>query len=173
MLNNLINGGYYDLSIEDFNPNHDPENGQFTFSNGGGSKGMTPTANVDSQKKQNKKAFAILEKCGQTDDFFDKVDEHNPYIKKGVAYYINGEETVLYEGNTYTKQELRNDYFGTALRDMLNGYNERSVGYYDKWYRYSRADEGWAYDYGQRLASNFNPKASPDVKYIEINPLYI
>ena len=37
-MDKIINGGYWDLSI-DFNPNHDPDNGQ--FSSGGGSSGSS------------------------------------------------------------------------------------------------------------------------------------
>lgn len=42
------------------------------------------------------------------------------------------------------------------------------VGYYDKWYRYSHADEGYAYDVGQRLATE-NPKCSTEFNIIEYN----
>lgn len=32
------------------------------------------------------------------------------------------------------------------------GYRERLLGYYDKWYRYNRQDDGAAYDRGVQLA---------------------
>lgn len=32
--------------------------------------------------------------------------------------------------------------------DEYRGYHDRLAGYYDKWYRYNRADDGAAYDKG-------------------------
>lgn len=34
------------------------------------------------------------------------------------------------------------------LTDEQRGYNDRKAGFYDKWYRYNRADDGAAYDRG-------------------------
>ena len=34
------------------------------------------------------------------------------------------------------------------MDDTQHGYNDRMAGYYDKWYRYNRLDEGAAYDRG-------------------------
>ena len=34
------------------------------------------------------------------------------------------------------------------LTDEQKGYSDRLAGYYDKWYRYNRADDGAAYDKG-------------------------
>ena len=34
------------------------------------------------------------------------------------------------------------------LTDEQKGYTDRKAGYYDKWYRYNRADDGAAYDAG-------------------------
>lgn len=33
-------------------------------------------------------------------------------------------------------------------RDEAQGYRDRIAGYYDKWYRYNRPDDGAAYDAG-------------------------
>jgi len=34
------------------------------------------------------------------------------------------------------------------MTDETRGYKDRLAGYYDKWYRYNRADDGAAYDRG-------------------------
>ena len=34
------------------------------------------------------------------------------------------------------------------INDETRGYKDRLAGYYDKWYRYNRADNGAAYDRG-------------------------
>ena len=36
----------------------------------------------------------------------------------------------------------------TATRDASNGAKDAKAGFYDKWYRYNRIDEGQAYDNG-------------------------
>ena len=38
--------------------------------------------------------------------------------------------------------------------DEARGYRDRKAGYYDKWFRYNRADEGAAYDAGCVRAVN-------------------
>lgn len=43
-------------------------------------------------------------------------------------------------------------YVAQATKDIKAGYNDRMVGYYDKWYRYNRRDEGRAYDIGVKMA---------------------
>lgn len=78
----------------------------------------------------------------------------NPYEAKATKYMIGYTPMFLYAGTHMTKDEIDKAYIETASKDILNGYNERSVGYYDKWYRYNRADGGRAYDLGQRLASS-------------------
>ena len=40
----------------------------------------------------------------------------------------------------------------TEITDERNGYLDRCSGYYDKWYRYNRSDEGKAYDRGVQKA---------------------
>lgn len=49
-----------------------------------------------------------------------------------------------------TLDELKEEYRKTMTKDIENGYKERQVGYYDKWYRYCRFDSGFAYDIGVR-----------------------
>lgn len=69
-----------------------------------------------------------------------------------IKYYIDGETRYLIGGNSYTESELQAMREETARKDEKMGYNDRRVGIYDKWYRYNRADEGAAYDRGQRKA---------------------
>ena len=40
----------------------------------------------------------------------------------------------------------------TEVNDFLAGKKERTAGYYDKWYRYNRDDNGAAYDSGVKVA---------------------
>ena len=68
---------------------------------------------------------------------------------------------ALDAGNPYYRthpnelpEKLDKDYLETASKDILFGYRDRMVGYYDKWYRYNRADEGRAYDLGVRRAAD-------------------
>jgi len=40
----------------------------------------------------------------------------------------------------------------TNVQDFLKGKRERLAGFYDKWYRYNRSDDGAAYDAGVKGA---------------------
>ena len=42
----------------------------------------------------------------------------------------------------------------TQTLDEKRGYRDRIAGYYDKWYRYNRQDDGAAYDRGCVRAIN-------------------
>ncbi len=50
------------------------------------------------------------------------------------------------------------------VTDFQRGYKDRMIGYYDKWYRYNRQDDGAEYDRGAVEASN-NPKCREDVTF--------
>ena len=50
-------------------------------------------------------------------------------------------------------------------RDFEAGRRDRMAGYYDKWYRYNRVDDGAAYDAGVVSAVN-SGKAPTDVTII-------
>lgn len=78
----------------------------------------------------------------------------NPYEAKAIKYRIGYTPMFLYAGTRMTKEQIDQAYLETACKDIINGYNERGVGYYDKWYRYTRADQGRAYDLGVRLAAD-------------------
>lgn len=61
------------------------------------------------------------------------------YIDKVTEKMISDEEFQKITSANYEKDKQR-------------GYEDRKIGYYDKWYRYNRLDEGKAYDEGVRLA---------------------
>lgn len=78
----------------------------------------------------------------------------NPYINGAVKYKRGNEVMYLYAGEKMSREDIDKAYKETASKDIRYGYEERAVGYYDKWYRYQRADDGRAYDMGQWLAAN-------------------
>lgn len=82
------------------------------------------------------------------------LESGNPYKARATKFFIGFEPMYLYAGEKMTEAQIDAAYIETACKDVRNGYNERSVGYYDKWYRYTRADEGRAYDLGVRLAAD-------------------
>ena len=78
----------------------------------------------------------------------------NPYIEKSVVFQIDKSDRYLYADKIFTKEEIDKAYYETALHDVKAGFGERMAGYYDKWYRYTRADNGRAYDIGAAYAAN-------------------
>lgn len=94
------------------------------------------------------------------------VKNYNPYIKEAIKYSVGNTPMFIYANTCMTKEEIDKAYMETALKDIQRGYEERMVGYYDKWYRYNHADEGTAYDAGQRIAIK-NPKCSGEFQIIE------
>lgn len=56
----------------------------------------------------------------------------------------------------------------TAAADYQKGFAERLAGYYDKWYRRRRRDEGKAYDQGVMAAAR-DPRCKPDCVIIEFD----
>ena len=82
------------------------------------------------------------------------VKESNPYKDVSTKFFKGNEPLFLHPcGISYTESEIDDAYAKTVSKDMTNGFNERMVGYYDKWYRYNRIDEGRAYDAGVQLAA--------------------
>ena len=77
----------------------------------------------------------------------------NPYIQKSIVFQIDRVDHYIFANEIFTKEQLDEEYIKTARHDILAGYKDRMVGYYDKWYRYSHADEGRAYDLGVRFAT--------------------
>lgn len=92
---------------------------------------------------------------------------YNPYIEESIKYAIGGVPRFLRGNQSFTREQIDADYIETASKDIQRGYEERMVGSYDKWYRYSHADEGKAYDAGQRMAAD-NPKCPAEFTVIEI-----
>ena len=90
----------------------------------------------------------------------------NPYIKKSIQFFIDRAEHYIYADRVMTREQLDEAYLETARKDIKQGYNERKVGYYDKWFRYNHADEGRAYDLGQRFAVD-NVKCPDYLNFIE------
>jgi predicted aldo/keto reductase-like oxidoreductase len=81
------------------------------------------------------------------------LERGNPYIERAIEYRIGKTPMYLYAGETMSREAIDEAYVETASKDIKWGYEQRGVGYYDKWYRYNRADEGRAYDLGVRLAA--------------------
>ena len=92
--------------------------------------------------------------------------EFNPYIGQSIQYAIGGSPRFLYNDKSFTREQIDAEYIRTASNDIQKGYAERMAGYYDKWYRYSHADEGRAYDAGQQMAAQ-NPKCPAEFNIIE------
>ncbi len=81
------------------------------------------------------------------------LESGNPYIKQAVKFGIGSKILYKYAGEEMTLDEINAAYIETASKDIRYGYEQRGIGYYDKWYRYNRADEGRAYDLGAALAA--------------------
>lgn len=94
--------------------------------------------------------------------------EYNPYKAKSIKYYIGKSTVYIWNGQHLTEKDAVESYVSTATKDIINGYRERMVGWYDKWYRYTRADEGRAYDAGQKLAT-MEDKCPETFNIIEMN----
>ena len=94
------------------------------------------------------------------------IAQGNPYVDKAVQFFKDKRPMFLYADKVMTLEELNEAYRKTAEHDIRNGYKERNVGYYDKWYRYNRADEGRAYDAGVKMAIE-SGKAPGDYNIIE------
>ena len=90
----------------------------------------------------------------------------NPYKEKAVKYYVGGAARYIWADRIYTEDEIRAAYVETAEKDVKMGYEQRMIGYYDKWYRYCHADEGRAYDAGVKKACTM-VKCSEELCIIE------
>lgn len=97
------------------------------------------------------------------------VIDYNPYIKRATQYFVGGEPRYIYANQVMTRSEIDLAYLDTAIKDMQRGFEERLVGYYDKWYRYNHADEGRAYDAGVRMACELE-ECPIEFHVIECNP---
>ena len=50
--------------------------------------------------------------------------------------------------NPFKKPNVKEQFYD----DAYFGFKDASAGYYDKWYRYNRKDEGSRYDFGVKAA---------------------
>lgn len=91
----------------------------------------------------------------------------NPYIGKAIQFFIDGQPRFIRNDKVYTAEELNEIYEQVATRDIKVGYADRMVGYYDKWCRYVRADNGRAYDKGVELATK-EDECSEHVTFIQV-----
>ena len=76
----------------------------------------------------------------------------NPYKANAVEFFVDHTQMFIYANEVMTAERLDKEYEKTAEHDIMMGYKDRMVGYYDKWYRYNHADEGRAYDEGVKIA---------------------
>ena len=90
----------------------------------------------------------------------------NPYAAKALVFFKDERPIYLYAGECMNKEQLDQAYAKTAEHDVQLGYKDRMAGFYDKWYRYSHADEGRAYDIGVRLAAS-EDKCPAEFRIIE------
>ena len=67
--------------------------------------------------------------------------------------------------NALAELNVKGEALKTAERDITIGHRDRLVGYYDKWYRYNRKDEGAAYDKGVQIALT-KKACEPDMRII-------
>ena len=101
----------------------------------------------------------LVEKALQTE---------NPYISNSTIYAIDKVTHYIFaDGKSYTKEELDTEYRKSAEKDIQNGYRDRMVGYYDKWYRYNKMDGGYAYDLGVKAATA-NSNCVSEMHIIEV-----
>ena len=70
-----------------------------------------------------------------------------PFYVDRVPHYIDKLTNNVLSEDQFIKLTTANQE-----KDKQKGYEDRMAGYYDKWYRYNRLDEGKAYDEGQRQA---------------------
>ena len=69
-----------------------------------------------------------------------------------IHYMVGGEDRYLVGRESLTQREYDAARAEIERKDEECGYCDRMNHYYDKWYRYNRADEGAAYDRGVRRA---------------------
>ena len=91
--------------------------------------------------------------------------EHN-----AISYYEGKIPCLMIPGAWHnTLDELKDEYRKTMTKDIQSGYDQRRVGYYDKWYRYCRFDGGFAYDIGCRFVCDKGDVKTDEFHLIECN----
>ena len=84
-----------------------------------------------------------------------------------IKYFIDGKEMYMIGNHSYTKAEVDKMEADRQAKDEKAGYRDRMAGYYDKWYRYNRSDDGAAYDRGVHRAA-LQKKCPGDCTIIEV-----
>lgn len=85
-----------------------------------------------------------------------------------IEFFVGGSPRYL-DPNTlqvFTEDEYNEMVAVRVQHDFETGYKDRILGYYDKWYRYNRSDNGKAYDEGVEKAT-MEDKCSSECKIIE------
>lgn len=62
--------------------------------------------------------------------------------------YEGGRKIIAFANDSQGTQEEHAQAWLTQKEDEQRGFNDRKAGFYDKWYRYTRKDDGAAYDRG-------------------------
>ena len=84
-----------------------------------------------------------------------------------ITYFIDGKKHFLLNNGESVSEKTWNSWQEeTAKKDEAAGYRDRMAGYYDKWYRYNRNDNGAAYDRGAVRATR-EPKCPEEFHIIE------
>ena len=87
--------------------------------------------------------------------------------KGAITYFQGSTECLMIAGSWHdTLENLKKQYAETFKKDFKVGYEARKVGYYDKWYRYNRFDQGFAHDLGCKLACTKNDIATDEFHII-------
>lgn len=80
-----------------------------------------------------------------------------------IFYSVGDEKRVILDSGESIPES---EYNAIRARDEMRGYADRMTGYYDKWYRYHRSDDGAAYDKGAQRATR-ERNCPTDVHIIE------
>lgn len=80
-----------------------------------------------------------------------------------IRYNVGSEQYVILNSGASMPES---EYSEIQDRDEQRGYADRITGYYDKWYRYHRSDDGAAYDRGVQRAIR-EKHCSPSCHIIE------
>lgn len=83
-----------------------------------------------------------------------------------IQFFVGKEARYITKtGEVITQEELDQMEQNRIEKDKKAGYNDRMSGYYDKWYRYNRSDNGKAYEEGQ-MAATYNPECEGSMTII-------
>lgn len=85
-----------------------------------------------------------------------------------IQFFIDKEPRYLnpVTRQVYTQEEVDQMKEQQIQKDRKHGFADRMSGFYDKWYRYNRKDNGKAYDEGVQEAIN-TPGCSESLQVIE------